>query len=287
MKILSIDVGIKNLAYCLIELLSHSEYKIIKWDVINLCGKEDTCNFITKKGICENKAKYHKNDNFYCNVHSKKSGFSIPDANHTNSKIKNAKLSHLLDIAKKYNINIKKNHIENHNKQQIIELIVKHINNNMLEKIVSSKSANAMNLVSIGIELCKQLDKHIFDKHIFCEDLDQIIIENQIGPIAIRMKSIQGMITQYFIMKNITNITFVSSANKLKRFISEKTTYDERKKLGITITKELLETSVLNIEWVHVITSHKKRDDLADSFLQGLWFLEHNQLLDIKYNIAL
>jgi hypothetical protein len=282
MKILSIDVGIKNLAYCLIEVLSQTEYKIIKWDVINLCGKEDTCNFITKKGICENKAKYHKNENFYCNVHSKKSGFLILDANHTNSKIKNAKLSDLLDISKKYNINIKNTDMENHNKQQIIELIVKHINTNMLEKIVPSKSANTMNLVSIGIELCKQLDKHIF-----CEDLDQIIIENQIGPIAIRMKSIQGMITQYFIMKNITNITFVSSANKLKRFISEKTTYDERRKLGINITKDILEKSETNVEWIDIITTHKKRDDLADSFLQGLWFLEHNQLINIKYNIAL
>ena len=101
------------------------------------------------------------------------------------------------------------------------------------------------------------------------------------------MKSIQGMITQYFIMKNITNITFVSSANKLKRFISEKTTYDERKKLGINITKDILEKSETNVEWIDIITTHKKRDDLADSFLQVLWFLEHNQLINIKYNIAL
>lgn len=282
MRLLSIDVGIKNLAYCLIEVLTPTSYKIIKWDVINLCGKEDTCNFITKKGVCENKAKYYKNELFYCKVHSKKSAFSMPNANHTISKIKKAKLSDLLEIAKKYNINTEIN-----NKQEIVELIIKYLSTNVLEQIVSSKSANTMDLVSIGIELCKQLDKHILDKHILCEDLDQIIIENQIGPIAIRMKSIQGMITQYFIMKNMTNIAFVSSANKLKRFISEKTTYDERKKLGITITKNILETSELNAEWSHIITTHKKSDDLADSFLQGLWFLEHKQLINIKYNIAL
>ena len=101
------------------------------------------------------------------------------------------------------------------------------------------------------------------------------------------MKSIQGMITQYFIMKNIMNITFVSSANKLKRFITKKTTYDERKKLGIIVTQNILATSLSNVCWLTVVTTHKKRDDLADSFLKGIWFLEHKKLINIKYNIAL
>ena len=36
-----------------------------------------------------------------------------------------------------------------------------------------------------------------------------VIIENQISPIANRMKTIQGMITQYFIMKNIYNVEYI------------------------------------------------------------------------------
>ena len=40
------------------------------------------------------------------------------------------------------------------------------------------------------------------------------------------MKTLQGMIAQYFIMKNKTSIEFVSSTNKLKLFIgNKKTTY--------------------------------------------------------------
>jgi len=278
MKILSIDVGIKNLAYCLIEVLDKNNYKIIKWDVINLCGKEVLCNFNTKKGVCVHKAKYNKNDKFFCSVHSKKSAFLLPNLEYTSSKLNGTKINDLINIAKKYNIDIEKNI----NKHQIINNITTHMDNNMLENVESLKTANDMNLVSIGIELQKQLDQHIY-----ATDLDQVIIENQIGPIAIRMKSIQGMITQYFIMKNITNITFVSSTNKLKRFIDKKTTYVERKKLGITITKNILELSEPNTEWFKVVSTHKKRDDLADSFLQGLWFIEHKQLIDIKYNIAL
>ena len=37
MKILSIDVGIKNLAICLLEVTESKLYKINNWEVINLC----------------------------------------------------------------------------------------------------------------------------------------------------------------------------------------------------------------------------------------------------------
>ena len=50
MIIVSIDVGIKNLAYCIMENSTinnennENTFKIIKWDVINLCGQEMNCN---------------------------------------------------------------------------------------------------------------------------------------------------------------------------------------------------------------------------------------------------
>ena len=39
MIILSIDVGMKNLAYCLFESINN-DYKILKWDIINLCNEK-------------------------------------------------------------------------------------------------------------------------------------------------------------------------------------------------------------------------------------------------------
>ena len=39
MKILSIDVGIKNLAFCILESYEN-KYVIKEWDVINLCKKQ-------------------------------------------------------------------------------------------------------------------------------------------------------------------------------------------------------------------------------------------------------
>ena len=43
-NILSIDIGIKNLAYCIKEFDTTSGYfKIIKWDIINLCSVIPNC----------------------------------------------------------------------------------------------------------------------------------------------------------------------------------------------------------------------------------------------------
>jgi regulator of replication initiation timing len=79
------------------------------------------------------------------------------------------------------------------------------------------------------------------------DQVTTVIIENQISTIATRMKSIQAMLAQYFIMRNTEiAIEFVSSANKLKEFTQEnrenkekekdkdkgvKQTYKQRKKL--------------------------------------------------------
>lgn len=108
---------------------------------------------------------------------------------------------------------------------------------------------------------------------------DIILIENQISPIANRMKTIQGMIAQFFITrfdKKYIDVKFVSSSNKLKGFVEGKTTYDERKKKGIEVTKKLLEENSINYElWFDKFTKHTKKDDLADSYLQALWYVRN------------
>ena len=107
--------------------------------------------------------------------------------------------------------------------------------------------------------------------------IDIVLIENQIGPLAIRMKTIQGMITQYFIQKNISQIEYWSSSNKLKPFLKEikKTTYRERKLLSIKVTIHLLE-QFFNA-WATHYSSHKKKDDLSDCLLQCLhYIIKHN-----------
>ena len=68
MKILSFDIGIKNLAYCCFFITSDKRIQIESWDIINLCEEKNytcqgTLNTKKSKGkICGKQAKYQKNN---------------------------------------------------------------------------------------------------------------------------------------------------------------------------------------------------------------------------------
>jgi len=86
------------------------------------------------------------------------------------------------------------------------------------------------------------------------------------------------MIVQYFIMSNlkVQHIEFISASNKLKEFnIKEKTKYSDRKKLGIEKCLEKITNDFIFNEHINYFNNHKKKDDLSDSFLQGLWFIKN------------
>ena len=152
-------------------------------------------------------------------------------------------------------------------------LILNKINEDYFD-IISSIKANSFNLVQYGRNLKKKFNNVLKDIKI-----DGVIIENQIGPLAMRMKTLQGMIMQHFIEKDIPLVEEVSASNKLKEFLgNKKTTYAERKKESIIITRNILnENNYLNC-WLEVFNKHKKKDDLADSFLQGRWYLKNTIL---------
>lgn len=102
------------------------------------------------------------------------------------------------------------------------------------------------------------------------------------------MKTIQGMLVQYFVMSNIyvDNIEFVSARNKLKDVFKdnscEKVTYNTRKKLYINKCLEIITNDYKYADKIDFYKNHKKKDDLADTFLQGLWFIKEkiNKIID-------
>jgi hypothetical protein len=282
MKILSIDIGIKNLAYVILECdvidkknnaNEFKDFKIIKWDVINLCNKLISCNQLS----CSKEAKFHKDNIFYCKNHTKKTEYSLPTCNiKTLHKQSVANLSKLIE---QYQIKIEKPI----NKASLIKLLEDYLNTTCFEAI-ESVNANNVNLIDIGISIKNELNELFKDFDL--SSIDQIILENQISPLANRMKTIQGMISQYFIDCNNYNIKFISATNKLKLFISKdscdakdkKLSYNERKKLSIYFTKQLLEHKNMSPE-VAFFVKHSKKDDLADCFLQGIYYLENFNIL--------
>ena len=84
------------------------------------------------------------------------------------------------------------------------------------------------------------------------------------------------MILQHFIEKECKNIVQVPPCNKLKDFKNgEKLNYQERKNLGIKSCLSIIQTNPFFIKWVNFYNKSKKKDDLADSFLQGWWYLKY------------
>jgi len=289
MKILSIDVGIKNLAFCLFDKSPTAEhFKVTKWDIIDISEQENTliCGFVEKNIICNKPAKFKKDEKCYCLKHSKKQQIQIPTLEQKPAFINKQKIQKLYEIAESQNIKYE----PKTKKADLVKLINEHINLNYFQTIESKKAAD-VDLFNIGLNIKTKFNK-LFENEAKPGDklgeplepvgkIDYVIIENQIGPLAIRMKTIQGMIVQYFIMSNLNvdHIEFISASNKLKDCdVKDKSKYSDRKKLGIAKCLETITTDFRFVEHIDYFNKHKKKDDLSDSFLQGMWFINNKKI---------
>lgn len=259
MKILSFDVGIKNLAYCILEI-EDNKTSIVKWDIINLCEpkKEKCCN----SKCVKNASYYLKEEEKYCLTHAKKNScFDIDFIDYEKKKKED-----LIKLCEKLNYhgNIKLK------KEQCLEYLEN--NRQYFFKKIHSINANNVPMLDIGIAIKDQFKLHFNEMNI-----DIVLIENQISTIANRMKTIQGMIMEYFILNDIDKIYFISSSNKLKlndENSKKQTCYKERKKMGIELCKNQLHNEI----WMKYFTGHGKKDDLADCFLQGCYYIKDKNL---------
>tara|TARA_B100000424_G_C22852400_1_gene454468 strand:+ start:109 stop:996 length:888 start_codon:yes stop_codon:yes gene_type:complete len=277
MKIISFDVGIKNMAYCILDL-SGEKIEITDWNVLNLLNLQTfvqkkctvKCKTTKKKNeekVCGKNAKYQKGENFYCEQHAKcDKQYMMPKKDYTEKVLKKKKIEDLLSIGKQHMFfldNVKRN------KQELIDTLRTHFNKHMLDKIEKEKKVTAgeTDLLSIGKNLKIELNK--LDT---LDNIDVVFIENQISPIANRMKTIQGMLAQYFIMTNDNiSIEFVSSSHKLKQFDKDKNSYKENKQQSVIFSKNIIDKNENFENWKEKLDS-KKKDDLADCFLQGLYY---------------
>jgi len=104
---------------------------------------------------------------------------------------------------------------------------------------------------------------------------------------------LQGMLAQYYIMKDESDslvLEFISSSNKLKHLVkkdSQENTYKQHKLDSIHFCKLFLEANPGFSSWKSALETSKK-DDLADCFLQGLYYLKMQKLItyaeDLKIN---
>jgi hypothetical protein len=264
MNIISIDVGMKNLAFCVFAVNDKS-YDILDWGVEDLCNSETKkqCMFVTKGKCCTRGSKYNKDGKYFCKSHAKKQKYQIPTKDLKIKKLKKMKVKDLKEfcMVKQYVLPKKSK------KQDYLDAICEDLSKNYFNTIETVDS-RSIDIVTYGTRI-----KIFFEKLMLKFNIDCLIIENQIGPLALRMKMIQGMIIQHFIEVGCDNIKEISPANKLKEFINKKTTYNERKRVGIEITRKLINENEILHKWLMHFNTHKKKDDLADSFLQGRWYI--------------
>ena len=347
MRLISFDVGIKNLAYCVFSISSSSQlqtWSIPEWNCANLLEFDNPEPIVIKpcchliKGKRKSDADHPCNkaskwivpgnpERTYCEMHAKVNGeWIIPKKVHTASHINKLKLP---ELEKEYSNTIQQplSSTKKMKKSELIERITTYYESkcyrSVNENAQKTKTAGEIDLVTIGRAIRRQLDG---DPSI--EGITHVIIENQISTIAARMKTIQGMIAQYFIMRfgDMVHIEFVSSHNKLKGFSTqtsgednavagkdvsgkavagkavagkavagkeeangkgEKTSYKANKADGIIICRKFIESNPEMRGWAAIFEKSKKRDDLADCFLQGIWYLRSNKIINYADNLKI
>ena len=288
------DVGIKNLAYCIIDYKLGEDgkpiFEIVDWGIINLMihKKEDEfCNCLKTDGeLCGKKANYESenisceiNKKLYCKTHYKKELKCNPGniIKEIYDKLICCKCS---KNASRYDNLNNKYYCTKHGKD---------IEGSNCDIITQTK-ATKMPLYTLGKILFRKLDENPNFLNV-----KYICIENQPVLKNPTMKSIQMMLYSYFVMKaahkliDLNDIVLMSAKNKLKIYNNEygivdnkissiKDKYRRNKKMGIEHTKLYLDNEHINTEegskWRDYFYNNKsKNDDLADAYLMSRYYV--------------
>lgn len=290
MKILSFDIGIKNLAYTIGNFNKETKKLVIEeWDIINLIetelNEQTLCSHV---GKTKQKIKCTKFANFmtanggeyFCKTHKKNHKKYIPP------------------VIKKINID-KKCCEENCNKTAKYEVnmrqicpshkskIEKHFKQNFSLKKVKTIKCKDYPIDKLADKMIKILDEKY--QHFF--ECDIVLLELQPCMTNPKMKTVSNYLSMYFRIRgkhdkvnnsNMEDILYYRATNKLEfnkdNTDDNKDTYKNRKKTGIENVNDYLD-SVGDIENKEKFNSHKKKDDLSDALLQILSYLQSNKLL--------
>ena len=297
--ILSFDVGIIHLSYCLLtkkeftkpDGSKYLDWFIIDWNNIDLTKRDnEKCECGLKASltqVIDNKPQY------YCKVHARKINTEVKPFETIfcecekkndnkccytiNTKSESKVCSKKAGYSKSNNF-----YCGTHAKQMFKT-------ENKLQELKSFKTKSSKTLCfdDVKYDLIMELENHVN-----LLSANYVVIENQPSFKNPRMKSIATTIYDYYLIRgiidkdrtksSITQVKFMSPSNKLKianegdtkelvkaKKTTETAGYKMTKSLGLKYCLELIQHLP---ESVAHFKSHKKKDDLADSFLQGAYF---------------
>lgn len=234
--ILTIDIGLRNLAMCIMSAVDKYEmstYNIHLWDVYNTLDSDDyECESIQKNGeVCGKKCtcKYLV-DNEYkycCKVHFPK------------------------DIKMTKNNNFKKKVINDYLLQDIAKIVLRRV-----QEIFDSNKDIFMQVKNVLIELQPKINQKMkFTSHIIYGKLVELYKDM---PVTIRFVRASQKLKAY-------------KGPEIKCTLKGK--YAQRKWLSIEYTKWFLENKFSKEQkekWLPMFLSHKKADDLSDVNLMAI-----------------
>jgi len=289
-KILSFDVGIVHLAYCFFTK-NNDKWEILDWAIIDLTDREEL-----KCSVCKKHASLQQTYGglkYYCKVHSKQVvSKPLPYEQCYNvcpKQIGGCKFSvNEVDCNKNCTIKDINNNTFclQHSKKLYLSLT-----NDMKMKPLKKTNVGSMDFDETRLKLIKELEnrKHLLDANV-------VVIENQPSFKNPRMKSISALLYDYYMIRgiidkevtksNIKRVKFMSPSNKIKlatvgetqqiiklKSTNESSAYKLTKSLAVKYTFELLKHLPT---WIKFFETFKKKDDLADAFLQGAYYFENN-----------
>ena len=285
--ILSFDVGIIHLAYCLLTKKEYTDLSnniVYKWELLDWANIDLTDRDELKCVICKKNASICHESKYYCKVHSRKLVDKPIPYNEYFNKITSKTPVH--NCSFENNSCPKKSTMMDSNNIAYCtlhaRLMHKNMTNNMKSVTMKKQNIANLNFDDTRLKLIKELENR---KHLL--NADVVVIENQPSFKNPRMKSISE--------SRITKVKFMSPSNKIKlasegetqqlvklKNTNESQAYKLTKSLGIKYTLQMI--SHLPV-WTTLFNSHKKKDDLADSFLQGAYYFEMNCNINNNDNV--
>jgi len=311
--ILSFDVGIIHLAYCFFTKkeykekdLSGNEKSVYKWDIIDWSLIDLTDRDELKCLVCNKIATLQQTDDsilkYYCKIHAKQVNSKPLPYDEIYDKLDEKKIGGCCFILgastcdKNCTIKDKNNNTFcGAHAKKIYQTLTNDIKMKPLKKI----NVSSMDFDDTRLKLINILENK---KHLL--NADVVVIENQPSFKNPRMKSISALLYDYYIIRgvidkertnsNIKRVKFMSPSNKIKlasdgetqqivklkaseKASDESKAYKLTKSLAVKYTQDLLKHLP---DWLKHFNSYKKKDDLADAFLQGAYYFEMNVKAD-------
>jgi len=234
--VVSFDIGIKNLAYCVMEYtpenVSGNQFKIYDWNVIDLLtagnGNGNETKVVKTSKKCEHNQCTH-------------------NAHYTYTKPDETTMS-------------------------LCRMHCKSYDQSRIDRLYQVSNVSMSELARLTIRKLDTIDFSL---------ADEVIFESQpkINP---KMKNLSMMLFNYFVIRymvekqKMRDVKFISSKNKLKVYDGPyiecelKNQYTRNKFYGKEYCQYLIRNDP---ERLRFFKTFRKKDDLADCFLQGAWYV--------------